>query len=189
MLLATHDAYHWVAGAEGFEFGAGHPMSELLRILGPDYRRRSLRRSPSGCLRSWPASWLCSSSCGRGAWAAWRPVSAPASSPRSRRASLPVPCSAMPTPTSLPCSCPCLSGWPRLCGSCISSATRWPCRFVGSSAGRNAPSPLRWTLRAISRTRLSRPSGCSPSAQAGCSPGGLRNGIPCSRTSCAIMWP
>lgn len=33
MLLATHDAYHWVAGAEGFEFGAGHPMSELLRVL------------------------------------------------------------------------------------------------------------------------------------------------------------
>lgn len=33
MLLATHDAYHWVAGAEGFEFGVGHPMSELLRIL------------------------------------------------------------------------------------------------------------------------------------------------------------
>ena len=33
MHLATHDAYHWVAGAEGFGFGAGHPMSELLRIL------------------------------------------------------------------------------------------------------------------------------------------------------------
>lgn len=33
MLLATHDAYHWVAGAEGFSFGAGHPMSELLRVL------------------------------------------------------------------------------------------------------------------------------------------------------------
>lgn len=33
MLLATHDAYHWVAGAEGFAFGAGHPMSELLRLL------------------------------------------------------------------------------------------------------------------------------------------------------------
>ncbi|MDR0826291.1 MAG: hypothetical protein LBN33_00195 [Desulfovibrio sp.] len=32
-LLATHDAYHWVAGAEGFEFGAGHPMSELARLL------------------------------------------------------------------------------------------------------------------------------------------------------------
>ncbi len=32
-LLATHDAYHWVAGAEGFSFGAGHPMSELLRIM------------------------------------------------------------------------------------------------------------------------------------------------------------
>lgn len=33
MLLATHDAYHWVAGADGFEFGTGHPMSELLRLL------------------------------------------------------------------------------------------------------------------------------------------------------------
>ncbi len=33
MLLATHDAYHWVAGAEGFSFGAGHPMSELLRRM------------------------------------------------------------------------------------------------------------------------------------------------------------
>ena len=33
MLLATHDDYHWLAGAEGFEFGVGHPMSELLRIL------------------------------------------------------------------------------------------------------------------------------------------------------------
>ncbi len=30
-LLATHDAYHWVAGAEGFEFGVGHPLAELLR--------------------------------------------------------------------------------------------------------------------------------------------------------------
>ncbi|MDR0239348.1 MAG: dolichyl-diphosphooligosaccharide--protein glycosyltransferase subunit STT3 [Deltaproteobacteria bacterium] len=32
-LLATHDAYHWVAGAEGFEHGVGHPMSEMLRLL------------------------------------------------------------------------------------------------------------------------------------------------------------
>ena len=32
-LLATNDAYHWVAGATGFEHGAGHPMSELLRLL------------------------------------------------------------------------------------------------------------------------------------------------------------
>lgn len=32
-LLATHDAYHWIAGAEGFEFGAGHPMAELARGL------------------------------------------------------------------------------------------------------------------------------------------------------------
>lgn len=33
MLLATHDAYHWVAGAEGYSFGAGHPMAEMLRML------------------------------------------------------------------------------------------------------------------------------------------------------------
>lgn len=33
LLLSTHDTYHWVAGAEGFEFGTGHPMSEMLRIL------------------------------------------------------------------------------------------------------------------------------------------------------------
>ena len=32
-LLATHDAYHWIAGADGFEFGTGHPMSELVRIM------------------------------------------------------------------------------------------------------------------------------------------------------------
>ena len=32
-LLATHDAYHWTAGADGFEFGAGHPMSELVRYV------------------------------------------------------------------------------------------------------------------------------------------------------------
>ncbi|MDR1685114.1 MAG: hypothetical protein LBR82_01495 [Desulfovibrio sp.] len=32
-LLATHDAYHWIAGAEGFEFGAGHPMSEAVRLI------------------------------------------------------------------------------------------------------------------------------------------------------------
>jgi dolichyl-diphosphooligosaccharide--protein glycosyltransferase len=32
-LLATHDAYHWIAGAENFEFGAGHPMSEATRLI------------------------------------------------------------------------------------------------------------------------------------------------------------
>lgn len=26
-LLATHDAYHWVAGAEGFGHAVGHPMA------------------------------------------------------------------------------------------------------------------------------------------------------------------
>lgn len=30
-LLATHDAYHWVAGAEGFGLAVGHPMAEMLR--------------------------------------------------------------------------------------------------------------------------------------------------------------
>ncbi|MDD6088641.1 MAG: STT3 domain-containing protein [Desulfovibrionaceae bacterium] len=33
MLLSTHDAYHWVAGADGFGRSIGHPMSELLRTL------------------------------------------------------------------------------------------------------------------------------------------------------------
>lgn len=32
-LLATHDAYHWAAGAIGFEFGAGHPMSLLIAAV------------------------------------------------------------------------------------------------------------------------------------------------------------
>ncbi|MDR2744662.1 MAG: dolichyl-diphosphooligosaccharide--protein glycosyltransferase subunit STT3 [Desulfovibrio sp.] len=29
-LLATHDAYHWVAGAEGFGLATGHPMADML---------------------------------------------------------------------------------------------------------------------------------------------------------------
>lgn len=33
MLLATHDAYHWLAGACGFGLAVNHPMSEMLRIL------------------------------------------------------------------------------------------------------------------------------------------------------------
>ena len=32
-LLATHDAYHWVAAAEGFGRGVGHPMAEMLRLM------------------------------------------------------------------------------------------------------------------------------------------------------------
>ncbi|MCR4666459.1 MAG: hypothetical protein K5657_04095 [Desulfovibrio sp.] len=32
-LLATHDAYHWVAGAEGFGLAVGHPMAHMLEIL------------------------------------------------------------------------------------------------------------------------------------------------------------
>lgn len=33
MLLATHDAYHWLAGAEGFGLAKDHPMSVFLRFL------------------------------------------------------------------------------------------------------------------------------------------------------------
>lgn len=33
MLLATHDAYHWVAGAEGFGLAADHPMARMLRLM------------------------------------------------------------------------------------------------------------------------------------------------------------
>ncbi len=33
MLLATHDAYHWLAGAEGFGRSVGHPMAEMLRLM------------------------------------------------------------------------------------------------------------------------------------------------------------
>lgn len=32
-LLATHDAYHWIAGAEGFGRAVGHPMALLARFL------------------------------------------------------------------------------------------------------------------------------------------------------------
>ena len=32
-ILATHDSYHWLAGAAGFEFGQDHPMSEFLAAL------------------------------------------------------------------------------------------------------------------------------------------------------------
>ena len=33
MLLATHDAYHWVAGAVGFGLAVDHPMAEMLRFM------------------------------------------------------------------------------------------------------------------------------------------------------------
>ena len=41
-LLATHDAYHWVAGAEGFGLAAGHPMSAMLAGMAD-----ALRTSPA----------------------------------------------------------------------------------------------------------------------------------------------
>ncbi len=34
MLLATHDAYHWLAGANGFGLAVDHPMAVMLRALG-----------------------------------------------------------------------------------------------------------------------------------------------------------
>ena len=33
MLLATHDAYHWVAGAVGFGLAVDHPMAGMLRFM------------------------------------------------------------------------------------------------------------------------------------------------------------
>lgn len=33
MLLATHDAYHWLAGASGFGLAVDHPMAVMLRAL------------------------------------------------------------------------------------------------------------------------------------------------------------
>lgn len=33
-LLATHDAYHWIAGAEGFGRAVGHPMALMARFFG-----------------------------------------------------------------------------------------------------------------------------------------------------------
>lgn len=33
LLLATHDAYHWVAGAEGFGLAVDHPMARMLRLM------------------------------------------------------------------------------------------------------------------------------------------------------------
>ena len=33
MLLATHDAYHWLAGATGFGLAVGHPMAVMLKWL------------------------------------------------------------------------------------------------------------------------------------------------------------
>ena len=32
-LLATHDAYHWLAGAEGFGLAADHPMADMLKTI------------------------------------------------------------------------------------------------------------------------------------------------------------
>lgn len=33
MLLATHDAYHWLAGASGFGLAVDHPMAKMLRMM------------------------------------------------------------------------------------------------------------------------------------------------------------
>ena len=46
-ILATHDSYHWLAGAENFEFGQDHPMSKLLRAL------HTLTGQPLGNIGFW----------------------------------------------------------------------------------------------------------------------------------------
>ncbi|MDR3358198.1 MAG: hypothetical protein LBN96_04990 [Desulfovibrio sp.] len=49
-LLATHDAYHWVAGAEGFGLAAGHPMADMLSGMA-----KILRSSPAAVAFWFPA--------------------------------------------------------------------------------------------------------------------------------------
>ncbi|WP_241160168.1 dolichyl-diphosphooligosaccharide--protein glycosyltransferase subunit STT3 [Desulfovibrio sp. ZJ369] len=49
-LLATHDAYHWVAGAEGFGLAVGHPMAEMLRAIAG-----ALHTSPAAVAFWFPA--------------------------------------------------------------------------------------------------------------------------------------
>ncbi len=49
-LLATHDAYHWVAAAEGFGLDVGHPMSEMLRLMA-----RTLHTYPAAVAFWFPA--------------------------------------------------------------------------------------------------------------------------------------
>lgn len=46
-ILATHDSYHWLAGAENFEFGQDHPMSRFLAAL------HSLSGAPLGNIGFW----------------------------------------------------------------------------------------------------------------------------------------
>ena len=46
-ILATHDSYHWLTGAENFEFGQDHPMSRLLRGL------HNLTGQPLGNIGFW----------------------------------------------------------------------------------------------------------------------------------------
>ena len=46
-ILATHDSYHWLAGAENFEFGQDHPMSRFLAAL------HSLTKVPLGNIGFW----------------------------------------------------------------------------------------------------------------------------------------
>ncbi len=49
-LLATHDAYHWVAAAEGFGLDVDHPMAEMLRLMA-----RTLHTYPAAVAFWFPA--------------------------------------------------------------------------------------------------------------------------------------
>ncbi len=46
-ILATHDSYHWLAGAENFEFGQDHPMARFLAAL------HGLTDAPLGNIGFW----------------------------------------------------------------------------------------------------------------------------------------
>ncbi len=90
-LLATHDAYHWVAGAEGFGRAVGHPMAVMLKALAD-----LLHTYPAAVgfwfLRCCPVWWRLSSLPGSGPWAVWKRAWRPACSPPLRRAFWPAPC-------------------------------------------------------------------------------------------------
>ena len=49
-LLATHDAYHWGAAAEGFGLDVDHPMAEMLRLMA-----RTLHTYPAAVAFWFPA--------------------------------------------------------------------------------------------------------------------------------------
>jgi dolichyl-diphosphooligosaccharide--protein glycosyltransferase len=62
-LLSTHDAYHWVAGAEGFGLAVGHPMADMLSGMA-----KILRISPAAVAFWFPAALASLMACVVFAW-------------------------------------------------------------------------------------------------------------------------